>query len=92
MDGTEVSETFPTEAKAIAFRGRVDASDQQYPVDPVLGPWIPHRGFLQVTPIEPGELTLREWFPRAIAARPKASPALNVPFLALSGSSLKVGE
>lgn len=67
QDGKQQSETFKTKPQAIKFRGLVDAAGQQWPEN-----WVPGVGF--VTPRRaPGGITLREWFPRAVAARPRAS-------------------
>lgn len=64
QDDQEVSATFATEAAAIKFRGLVDAAGQRYPPG-----WIPGSGWILAGPTE---LTLRNWLPRAIAARPNA--------------------
>jgi integrase len=62
----EVSESFPTEAGAIKFRGLVDAAGQRYPEG-----WAPGRGFIQVE--SEGGPTLAQWFQRAVDSRPGAN-------------------
>lgn len=69
LDGNEVSETFSTPTAAKGFRGLVEGNRGQYPEG-----WIPHHGWAAVAPPEE-VLTLRAWFPRAIAARPRSSAA-----------------
>jgi hypothetical protein len=62
----EVSESFPTEAGAIKFRGLVDSAGQRYPEG-----WAPGRGFIQVE--SEGGPTLAQWFQRAVDSRPGAN-------------------
>jgi len=66
QDGKSVSETFPTKAGAIKFRGLVDAAGQRYPQG-----WVPGRGFVNA-PAQGGP-TLAQWFGRAIDSRPGAN-------------------
>jgi len=67
QDGKYVSVTFASRVVANKFRGKVDAADQRYPEG-----WTPGHGFVEQEETVP-ELTLRDWFPRAIAARPSAA-------------------
>jgi integrase len=67
LEGKYVSVTFASRDVANKFRGKVDASGQRYPEG-----WIPGHGFVTQQEEAP-ELTLRDWFPRAIAARAGAS-------------------
>jgi integrase len=67
QDHKEVNVTFSSRAAANRFRGAVDAADQRYPEG-----WIPGYGWARKEEEAP-ELTLRDWFPRAIAARPSAA-------------------
>jgi integrase len=68
QDHKEVNVTFSSRAAANRFRGAVDAADQRYPQG-----WIPGHGWAKKVEEAP-EPTLREWSPRAIAARPSAAP------------------
>ena len=67
QDGKSVSETFPTKAGAIKFRGLVDAAGQRYPQG-----WVPGRGFAPQSAL--ARPTLAQWFDRAIASRSGANP------------------
>lgn len=78
QDGKQVSETFATEKQAVMFRGLVDAAGQHFPEG-----WHPGAGFTEVADEEPGGLTLREWYPRAIASSPKAAPGTKKRYLTL---------
>jgi integrase len=63
QNGRGQSETFDNERKARAFRGRVDAADQRWPVG-----WVPGVGDPQG--FDPDQLTVRQWCERAIDSRP----------------------
>jgi integrase len=67
---------FQMEVQAVKFRGMVDAAGQRYPAG-----WVPGFGF-GAAPVEQATaLNLREWYPRAIAARPRASADLKKRYL-----------
>jgi integrase len=63
------SETFPTEARAVKFRGHVDAAGQHYPEN-----WVPGFGFVAPAAGEVQGPSLAEWFVRSIASRSGANP------------------
>jgi len=74
-DGKETSEQFTSKEQANVFRGLVDANRQRWPQG-----WVPGRGFV-TEPTQGVGLTLREFFPVAIAARPGASADLKKRYL-----------
>lgn len=73
-DGRQVSETFPSRAGAVKFKGLVDAAGQRYPDG-----WIPRYGFIATSTAPP----LSEWFERALAANVRANEATKDDYRAL---------
>lgn len=72
--GREVSETFPSRAGAVKFKGLVDAAGQRYPEG-----WVPGYGFITTSTAPP----LAEWFERALAANVRANETTKDDYRAL---------
>jgi len=65
---TMASETFLTEAKALKFRGAVDAAGQRYPEN-----YVPGYGYVMPEVEVSQGPTMAEWFERSVRSRSRAS-------------------